>query len=78
MPPENVAAAEMNDLTEEESVEFGQVIGKLLGVTELEAGEASAEAIEMTLAAASHSVGLDYKVCARWWKICYPVKPLVC
>jgi uncharacterized membrane protein len=56
----NVAAAEMNDLTEEESVEFGQVIGKLLGIAELQAGEASAEAIERTLAAASHSVGLDY------------------
>jgi uncharacterized membrane protein len=56
----NVAAAEMNDLTEEESVEFGQVIGKLLGVTELETGEASAAAVEMTLAAASHTVGLDY------------------
>jgi uncharacterized membrane protein len=56
----DVAAAEMNDLTEEESVEFGQVIGKLLGVTELQAGEASAEAVERTLAAASHSVGLDY------------------
>jgi hypothetical protein len=55
-----VVAAEMNDLTEEESVEFGQVISKLLGVTELESGDASAEAIEMTLAAASHSVGLDY------------------
>jgi uncharacterized membrane protein len=55
-----VTAAEMNDLTEQESVEFGQVIGKLLGVTELEAGEVSAEAIERTLAAASHSVGLDY------------------
>jgi uncharacterized membrane protein len=56
-----VLAAEMNDLTEEESVEFGRVIGKFLGVTELETGEASAEAIELTLAAASHSVGLDYK-----------------
>jgi hypothetical protein len=47
-------------LTEEETVEFGQVIGKLLGVAELEAGEVSAEAVERTLAAASHSVGLDY------------------
>jgi uncharacterized membrane protein len=59
-PSGEVTAAEMNDLTEQESVEFGQVIGKLLGVSGLEAGEASAEAIERTLAAASHSVGLDY------------------
>jgi uncharacterized membrane protein len=59
-PSGEVNAAEMNDLSEEESVEFGQVIGKLLGVTELDAGEASAEVIERTLAAASHSVGLDY------------------
>ena len=59
-PSGEVTAAEMNDLTEEESVEFGQVIGKLLGVNGVDAGEASAEAIERTLAAASHSVGLDY------------------
>jgi uncharacterized membrane protein len=59
-PSGEVVTAEMNDLTEEESVEFGQVIGKLLGVTELETGEASADAVERTLAAASHSVGLDY------------------
>ncbi len=59
-PSGEVIAAETNDLTEQESVEFGQVIGKLLGVTELETGEVSAEAVERTLAAASHSVGLDY------------------
>ncbi len=59
-PSGEVTAAEMNDLTEEESVEFGQVIGKLLGVNGVDAGEASAEAVERTLAAASHSVGLDY------------------
>ena len=41
-PSGEVIAVEMNDLTEEELVEFGQVIGKLLGVTELATGEASA------------------------------------
>jgi uncharacterized membrane protein len=56
-----VVAMELNDLTKEESVEFGQVIGKLLGMSEFEMGEASAEAVERALAAASHSIGLDYK-----------------
>ncbi len=60
-PSGEVTAMEMNDLSEEETVEFGRVIGKLLGLSELDAGEASAEVVEMTLAAASHSVGLDYK-----------------
>jgi uncharacterized membrane protein len=55
-----VSAVEMNDLTEEESIEFGQVIGKLLGMPGLQGSEASAEAIELTLATASHTVGLDY------------------
>lgn len=59
-PSGEVVAAEMNDLTEEESVEFGQVIGKLLGLPGMHGGEAAAEAVERTLAAASHSVGLDY------------------
>ncbi len=60
-PSGEVTATEMNDLSEEETVEFGRVIGKLLGLSGLDAGEASAEVVEMTLAAASHSVGLDYK-----------------
>jgi len=55
-----IIAVELNDLTEEESVEFGQVVGKLLGVTNVSAGELAAGAIENILAAASHSVGLDY------------------
>jgi uncharacterized membrane protein len=59
-PNGEVMATEMNDLTEEETVEFGRVIGKLLGLSEAEAGDASAEAVENTLAAASKSVGLDY------------------
>lgn len=55
-----VVAAETNDLTAEETVEFGQVIGKLLGVEDTSTGEMAAEAVERVLAAASHSVGLDY------------------
>ena len=55
-----IAAVELNDLTEDESVEFGQVVGKLLGVSNASAGELAAGAIENILAAASHSVGLDY------------------
>src|SRR5512139_2416080 len=56
-----VKAKEMTGLTEEESVEFGNVVGKLLGAPELEKGDVNAEAIERTLAAASHSIGLDYQ-----------------
>lgn len=59
-----VNAVNLNDLTEQESVEFGQVIGKLLGVsgpdTALAASEVTAALAERTLAAASNSVGLDY------------------
>jgi len=55
-----IVAVELNDLTEQESVEFGQVVGKLLGVSNASAGEFAAGAIENVLAAASHSVGLDY------------------
>ncbi len=55
-----IIAVELNDLTEQESVEFGQVVGKLLGVSNASAGELAAGAIETVLASASHSVGLDY------------------
>ncbi len=55
-----IVAVELNDLTEQESVEFGHVVGKLLGVTNVSAGELAAGAIENILTAASHSVGLDY------------------
>lgn len=55
-----VKARELNALTKEESIEFGQVIGKLLGLSESQTPEMGAEAIEKTLAAASHSIGLDY------------------
>jgi uncharacterized membrane protein len=60
-PSGELIAAEMNDLTQEESVEFGRVIGKLLGKDGAEAKELAADAIETTLAAAAHSIGLDYK-----------------
>jgi len=59
-PGGEIHAVELNDLTEQESVEFGRVVGKLLGTSDLSAGEVAAEAVERTLAAASHSVGLDY------------------
>jgi uncharacterized membrane protein len=55
-----IVAVELNDLTEQESVEFGQVLGKLLGVSNVSTGELAASAIENILAAASHSIGLDY------------------
>jgi hypothetical protein len=59
-PGGKVVAAETNDLSADESVEFGKVIGKLLGVDEFVKGEASAELMEKMMAAALHSVGLDY------------------
>lgn len=55
-----IIAVELNDLTEQESVEFGQVVGKLIGVSNASTGELAASAIENVLASASHSVGLDY------------------
>ena len=55
-----VKAKTLNALTAEESVEFGKVIGKLLGLTEAQTANMSAALIEKTMAAASHSVGLDY------------------
>jgi uncharacterized membrane protein len=60
-PSGELIAAEMNDLTQEETVEFGQVIGKLLGLDGVETSELAADAIEKTLSAVTHSVGLDYK-----------------
>ncbi len=58
-PSEDIVAVELNDLTEQESVEFGSVIGKLLGVSSVSAEELAAGAVENILAAASNSVGLD-------------------
>ena len=51
----------MNDLSEQESAEFGRVLGKLLGVSEIEARDVAGAAIERTMAAASASLGLDYQ-----------------
>jgi uncharacterized membrane protein len=56
-----IVAVELNDLSEQESVEFGRLVGKLLGVSSVSAGELAASAVENMLAAASHSVGLDYQ-----------------
>jgi hypothetical protein len=60
-PAGDIVTVEMNDLAEEESAEFGRVLGKLLGVSEVDAKQVTAAAIERTLAAASESVGLDYQ-----------------
>jgi hypothetical protein len=60
-PTGEVTAKEMSGLTKEESVEFGNVISKLLGGSEMSANDASAEAVERMLSAASHSIGLDYQ-----------------
>jgi uncharacterized membrane protein len=60
-PSGEVVAAELKGLTEDESVEFGRVVGKLLGTKEISAGEVAVAAVERTLAAAAKSVGLDYR-----------------
>jgi uncharacterized membrane protein len=57
----DVTAVELNDLSADETVEFGRVIGKLLGLSEPDTGMTTADAIELTLAAASHTIGLDYQ-----------------
>lgn len=59
-PSGEVVAVEQKGLTEQESVEFGHVVGKLLGTTEVSAGEVAVAAVERTLAAAATSVGLNY------------------
>jgi uncharacterized membrane protein len=58
-PDGSIVSAELSGLTEQEAAEFGRVAGKLLGISDASAGEVAAAAVEMTLAAASHSVGLD-------------------
>ena len=60
-PSGDIVAVETNDLTADESVEFGRVAGKLLGVESVSAPELAGAAVENMLAAASHSVGLDYQ-----------------
>ena len=59
-PGGELRAVELNDLTVEESIEFGSVLGILLGAPDLSAEQLAAGAVERTLAAASQSVGLDY------------------
>lgn len=60
-PAGELIAVQMNDLTAQESVEFGQVVGKLLGVSDVSAHQLAEGAVENMLAAASHSVGIDFK-----------------
>ena len=58
-PDGGITTVELNDLTEDESVEFGRVISGLLGMPEVPARAALAGAVERTLSAASQSIGLD-------------------
>jgi uncharacterized membrane protein len=55
-----IIAVEMEGLTQQESVEFGRVVGKLLGVESVSPGQLAVRAVENILASASHSFGLDY------------------
>jgi uncharacterized membrane protein len=59
-PNGDLEAMETKDLTEEESAEYGRVLGKLLGIEGVTTGDVVAAAAERTLAAASASLGLDY------------------
>jgi uncharacterized membrane protein len=56
-----VTALEANDLSEQESAEFGRVLGQLLGVSGLSGRDVAVAAVERTMAAASASLGLDYQ-----------------
>ena len=65
-PDGQITATEMNDLTPDESVEFGVVIGRLLGFSDIsmasrDPGEMTADAVERMLAASSQSLGIDYE-----------------
>lgn len=73
-PSGELIAMETNDLTEKESVEFGKVISKLLGKGKVTAGDAAAEVVERTLAAAAKTVGLDYRGIAQAVKDLKPGK----
>jgi hypothetical protein len=73
-PSGELLAMETNDLTEKESVEFGKVIGKLLGKGKVTAGAAAAEVVERTLASAARTVGLDYRGIAQAVKNLKPGK----
>jgi uncharacterized membrane protein len=56
-----ITSVELNDLSKDESVEFGKVIGKLLGISSGSAAEMTADVAESMLTAAFESVGLDFK-----------------
>lgn len=56
-----VEAVEIEGLSDEESADFGRVLGKFLGVDQVAVGEVMAAAAERTLAAAAASLGLDYQ-----------------
>jgi uncharacterized membrane protein len=58
-PDGRLTAVDLKDLTQDETIEFGQVISGLLGAPEVSAREIFSKAEERTLAAASQSVGLD-------------------
>ena len=65
-PTGELTATEMNNLTEDETIEFGYVIGKLLGKSDIDMAETtpnelSADAVERMLAASSQSMGIDYE-----------------
>ena len=60
-PDGAISQVEMSDLSEQESAEFGRVLGKLLGVSGVQARDVAAAAIERTMAAATASLGLDYQ-----------------
>jgi uncharacterized membrane protein len=59
-PSGEIIAAETSGLTQQEEVEFGRVVGKLLGVESVSPGQVAVRAVENILASASHSIGLDY------------------
>lgn len=65
-PTGEIVATEMAGLTDDEAIEFGYVIGKLMGLSDLSLAdskpdEVTADAVERMLANASQSVGLDYQ-----------------
>ncbi|MCL4264969.1 MAG: hypothetical protein KJ069_17245 [Anaerolineae bacterium] len=60
-PAGEIAAMETQDLTNEESVAYGRVVSKLLGIDGVTTGDVVAAAVDRTMAAAAASLGLDYQ-----------------
>jgi uncharacterized membrane protein len=60
-PQGDIVAAETSDLSADESAEFGQVLGKLLGVEGLTGRDVAQAAMQRTLAAATASLGMDFQ-----------------